>query len=80
MSVFVRTEVSNICFTENYIFHDDVIDSTASWLSEFTHLDWLRHYAASRKVAGSIPDKVIRFFSIYLILPAALWLWCRLSL
>jgi hypothetical protein len=23
---------------------------------------WLRHYATSRKVAGSIPDDVIRFF------------------
>jgi hypothetical protein len=32
----------------------------------------LRHDAASRKVAGSIPDEVIDFFSIYLILPAAL--------
>jgi hypothetical protein len=33
---------------------------------------WLRHYATSRKVTGSIPDEVIRFFSIDLILPAAL--------
>jgi hypothetical protein len=32
---------------------------------------WLRHYATNRKVAGSIPDKVISF-KIYLILPAAL--------
>jgi hypothetical protein len=24
---------------------------------------WLRHYATSRKVAGSIPDEVIGFFS-----------------
>jgi hypothetical protein len=31
----------------------------------------LRHYATSRMVAGSRPDEVI-FFSIYLILPAAL--------
>jgi hypothetical protein len=38
----------------------------------------LRHYAASRKVAGSGPDEVD--FSIYLILPAALWPWGRLSL
>jgi hypothetical protein len=30
------------------------------------------HYATSRKVAGSIPDEVIGFFSIDLILPAAL--------
>jgi hypothetical protein len=38
---------------------------------------WLRSgargsYAASRKVAGSIPDEIIEFFLICLILPAAL--------
>jgi hypothetical protein len=33
---------------------------------------WLRHYAISQKVAGSIPDEVIGFFPIDLILPAAL--------
>jgi hypothetical protein len=32
----------------------------------------LSHYATSRKVAGSRPDEVNEFFSIYLILPAAL--------
>jgi hypothetical protein len=31
------------------------------------------HYHTSRKVAGSSPDEVIGFFSIDLILPAALW-------
>jgi hypothetical protein len=30
------------------------------------------HHSTSRKVAGSIPDEVIGFFSLYLILPAAL--------
>jgi hypothetical protein len=30
---------------------------------------WLRHYGTSRKAAGSRPDKVNDFFSIYLILP-----------
>jgi hypothetical protein len=29
----------------------------------------LRHYATSRKVAGSISDEVIGFFSVYLMLP-----------
>jgi hypothetical protein len=32
----------------------------------------LRHYATSRKVAGSSPDEVTEFSSICLILPAAL--------
>jgi hypothetical protein len=40
----------------------------------------LRHCATSWKVAGSVPDEVIEFFSIYIILSAALWPWGRLSL
>jgi hypothetical protein len=39
-----------------------------------------RHYVTSRKVAVSIPDEVIRCFSIDLVLPAALWPWGLLSL
>jgi hypothetical protein len=34
---------------------------------------WLRHYATRWKVLGSIFDKVSGLFSIYLILPGALW-------
>ena len=41
---------------------------------------WLRHCDTSRKVAGSVPDYVIGFFFIGIILPAALWPWGRLSL
>jgi hypothetical protein len=33
---------------------------------------WLRHYAITRKVVGSRPDEVNEFFSIYVILQAAL--------
>jgi hypothetical protein len=35
---------------------------------------WFRHYATNRQVTGPVPDEVIGFFSIYLILPVALWL------
>jgi hypothetical protein len=49
------------------------------WLT-FTAVARLRQYSTSRKVAGSVPDEVIGFFSIDLILPAALWHWSQLSL
>jgi hypothetical protein len=40
----------------------------------------LKHYATSRKVAGSGPSGVIEFFSIYLTLQDALWPWRLLNL
>jgi hypothetical protein len=40
---------------------------------------WLRHYATVRKVTGSSPDEV-DFFSVYLILSAAVYPWGLLSL
>jgi hypothetical protein len=46
---------------------------TPTYTRKISYVEGLRHYAASRKVAGSRPDEVIEFFfSIYLILPAAL--------
>ena len=41
---------------------------------------WLRCCATNRKVAGSIPDGVIRIFLCNKILPIAVRPWGRLSL
>jgi hypothetical protein len=35
---------------------------------------WLRHYDTSQKVTDSSPNEV-DYFSVYRILPAALWPW-----
>jgi hypothetical protein len=50
-----------------------------SVISDYLHIrgatrqhSWLRHHATSWKVAGLSPDELDLFFSIYLILPAAL--------
>jgi hypothetical protein len=45
--------------------------------SEEIEIGNLRHYATSRKATGSIPEEV--FFSVCLVLPAALEPWIRLS-
>jgi hypothetical protein len=34
----------------------------------------------AKKIAGSIPDEVIEFNSMHLILPATTWPWSLLSL
>jgi hypothetical protein len=39
---------------------------------KYSQIFWLRHYATSWMVAGSSPDEVIQFVSIYLIFPILL--------
>jgi hypothetical protein len=48
-----------------------MVVATATYNS-YEVAQWLRHYTTIRKVAGSRPDEVNNFSSMYLILPAAL--------
>jgi hypothetical protein len=40
----------------------EVVVSNFRWSHTIPCRSWLRRYATSRKVAGSIPDEVIEFF------------------
>jgi hypothetical protein len=92
-SLFIRKLVIYVLLKITF-FRDDVIDSTASWLSEFIHLDFwpeLSSWRARGIIVGwdtmiQTGKPRIRFpmwslhFSIDVIFPAALWPWDRLSL
>jgi hypothetical protein len=79
--------ISNQISTFHTISH--CVRVRACVLVRVTHVDivfpskpssYKRHYATSRKVASSIPDEVIGFFSLYLNLAAALLPWDWFSL
>jgi hypothetical protein len=69
-SVFICKKWAVIWF-----IHEIQVTISSTALRSYDELGsvvWLGHYATSRKVMGSRPDEMNGFFSIYLILPAAL--------
>jgi hypothetical protein len=42
----------------------DLTDIYGIWDGDTRQRSWLRRYATSRKVAGSIPDEVIKIFQL----------------
>jgi hypothetical protein len=69
-----RKPSQNTCsFSHKHLIYMSIRQERGTW-----QRSWLRHYATSRKVAGSIFDVTVSFL-IYLNLPAALWSWARLN-
>jgi hypothetical protein len=73
--MYINTHICNIfictcicvCVFAFHLLYIDVCSRGTLYCS------WLRHYARSWEVAGSISDEAIEFFfSSYIILPAAL--------
>jgi hypothetical protein len=65
------SSVLNIILSVKYKYK--LSTSCTDYVSGTRQRSWLRHYSTSRKVAGSSPDEVIGYFSIYRNLSAAQW-------
>jgi hypothetical protein len=77
--IMLKTSIISKIFMISKVFKINVVILMDTFLIMKTIMEIMRHYAASRKVAGSIPDEVIGF-SINIILPAAVWPCGGLSL